>query len=240
VPKPQSTLNNKDNLHVAIIMDGNGRWAQLRGLPRTSGHLEGAKAVRRVIECAPQFGISTLTLFAFSSDNWRRPEHEVATLMKLLQDYLQQEMHRCLAHDVRINVIGRRDRLPSSLTKAIECAETLTIACKTLHLRLAVDYSARHAIATAAATMKRTDACGTQSFAQTLNLVMHSNPPAKDVDLLIRTSGEQRLSDYLLWECAYAELWFCSTHWPDFAASHLERALASYHVRERRFGAIAV
>ena len=224
--------------HVAIIMDGNGRWARARRRPRVAGHREGAQAVRRVVEAAPELGITTLTLFAFSSDNWSRPEGEVRTLMDLLERFLKQESKRCLEHGVRVNVIGRRDRLPSRVLSAIHQAETLTAPATGLLLRLAIDYSARHAITTAARTAARMANLDTRDFARLLNRAIHSDPPAPDVDLLIRTSGEQRLSDFLLWEVAYAEFVFTPRLWPDFDRSDLERALADFHRRERRFGRV--
>ena len=187
-------------LHVAIIMDGNGRWATTRGLPRAAGHAEGARAVRRTVEEAVRLGIGTLTLYAFSGDNWKRPGSEVATLMRLFARYLRAETPRCIAESVQLSVIGRRDRIGESLAAAIERAERATAGGTRLHLRIAIDYSAR------------------------------------DVDLLIRTGGEQRLSDFMLWECAYAELYFTHTMWPDFDAERLRGALAEFARRERRFG----
>ncbi|HYL21306.1 MAG TPA: polyprenyl diphosphate synthase [Gemmatimonadales bacterium] len=204
---PQSTL-----LHVAIIMDGNGRWAVRRGRPRTAGHRAGAEAVRRVVEAAPGLGIGALTLFAFSTDNWKRPSAEVAVLLRLFARYLRTETPRLVANGVRLEVIGRRDRLPGPLVTAIAAAEDATAGSRTLELRLAVDYSARAAI--------------------------HNGCLLPDVDLLIRTGGEQRLSDFLLWECAYAELVFVETMWPDFAAADLAAAVHEFHTRERRFGGL--
>ena len=193
-------------------MDGNGRWATRRGLPRTAGHRAGAEAVRRVVEAAPPAGIGALTLFAFSADNWRRPPAEVATLMRLFARYLRSETPRLLEQGVRLEVVGRRDRLPASLVSAIGAAERATMAGRALQLRLAVDYSARAAI--------------------------RAGRIFPDVDLLIRTGGEQRLSDFLLWECAYAELYFTDTMWPDFGAADLAAAVAEFHSRERRFGGL--
>jgi undecaprenyl diphosphate synthase len=203
--------------HVAIIMDGNGRWATSRGLPRTAGHRAGADAVRRVVESAPRLGVGTLTLFAFSSDNWKRPPREVATLMRLFHRYLAAEAAALEENGVRLSVIGRRDRLAVPLVRQITAAERLTAAGRRLHLRLAVDYSAREAI--------------TRSAHDPVCL-------GPDVDLLIRTGGERRLSDFLLWECAYAELHFTEKRWPDFDAADLERALVDFHGRQRRFGAL--
>jgi undecaprenyl diphosphate synthase len=222
-----------DPLHVAIIMDGNGRWAARRGLPRTAGHRAGADAVRRVVEAAPTLGITTLTMFAFSSDNWRRPRDEVAALMSLLRRYLQAELARLLDNDVRLTVIGRRDRLPDGLANAIADAERRSAAGTRLHLRIAIDYSAHDAIAHAAAAWRLERPPTREEFSR---LLAGAGSGAHDVDLLIRTSGEKRLSDFLLWEAAYAELCFLDTLWPDFGADELRAALADFYGRERRFG----
>ena len=222
-----------DSLHVAIIMDGNGRWAARRSLPRTAGHRAGADAVRRVVEAAPGLGITTLTLFAFSSDNWRRPRDEVAALMSLLRRYLQAELARLVDNDVRLTVIGRRDRLPDGLGNAIADAERRSAAGTRLHLRIAIDYSERDAIAHAAAAWRLERPPSREEFSRLLAGDAH-----RDVDLLIRTSGEKRLSDFLIWETAYAELCFVDTLWPDFGADDLRTALADFHRRERRFGGL--
>jgi undecaprenyl diphosphate synthase len=224
--------------HVAIIMDGNGRWARARRRPRIAGHREGAKAVRRVVEAAPELGVTTLTLYAFSSDNWSRPEGEVHALMELLERYLLRESNRCLENGVRVNVIGRRDRLSPRVLSAIRRAETITASAAKLHLRLAIDYSARHAIAEAARSAPAGVNVDTDDFARLLSRAIHSDPAAPDVDLLIRTSGEQRLSDFLLWEVAYSEFVFTPKLWPDFDRADLDRALTDFRGRERRFGGI--
>jgi undecaprenyl diphosphate synthase len=200
-------------LHAAIIMDGNGRWALRRGRPRAAGHRAGAAAVRRVVEAAPSLGIRTLTLYAFSSDNWRRPPAEVSRLMRLFEAYLRGETARCIAEGVAVRVIGRRDRLGPALLGAITAAEKATSGGRTLQLNLAVDYSSR--------------------------LAIRSRELLPDVDLLIRTGGEQRLSDFLLWECAYAELHFTSAAWPDFGRAELAVAVSDFHSRQRRFGGLA-
>lgn len=237
-------MQDRQKLHVALIMDGNGRWAQSRGWPRTAGHRAGADAVRRVIEAAPDLGIGTLTLYAFSADNWQRPAREVAALMKLFRLYLYKETANCLKNGVRISVIGRRDRLAPDLVKLIESAEQTTQHCRRLHVRVAVDYSAREAILRAASLAGEIPAShrhlSRETFAGLLGQAIHATTPAPDVDLLIRTSGEQRLSDFLLWECAYAELYFTPCHWPDFDRAQLAQALASFQQRERRFGGLAV
>ncbi|MBI4543671.1 MAG: di-trans,poly-cis-decaprenylcistransferase [Gemmatimonadetes bacterium] len=224
-------------LHVAIIMDGNGRWARARGRPRLVGHRQGAKSVRRVVEAAPDLGIRVLTLYAFSADNWQRPAPEVAGLFRLFHRYLRTEIGECLERGVRLSVIGRRDRLPASLVAAIEAAESATREGQVLHLRLAVDYSSRDAILVAAQRLNGAPPTR-QAFARVLAQATHAPLPAPDVDLLIRTAGEQRLSDFLLWENAYAELYFTPRLWPDFGASELEVAVREFHRRERRFGAI--
>jgi undecaprenyl diphosphate synthase len=220
-------------LHLGLILDGNGRWAQRRGLPRTAGHAAGADAVRRVVEAAPGLGIGTLTMYAFSSDNWKRPPAEVGALMALFSKYLQTENARCRKNGVRVSVIGRRDRLAPALRALIEKVEQSTSRCEHLHLRLAVDYSSRDAILDALRRAPQDKPLDRDSFASLL-----SDPPAPDVDLLIRTAGEQRLSDFMLWECAYAEFWFTQAMWPDFGAEDLRAALAEYQRRERRYGGL--
>ena len=223
-------------LHVAIILDGNGRWARARGLPRLAGHRAGVQAVGRVVQAAPRLGIATLTLFAFSADNWERPQPEVNTLMRLLHEYLLAETAGCAAHGVRVSVIGRRDRVSGALRQAMEAAEAATTEGRALHLRLAIDYSAREAIFRAACRFYKVTELSRESFARVLHEAQHGAAP--DVDLLIRTGGEQRLSDFLLWESAYAELFFTRRMWPDFDAADLAAAVAEFHARERRFGRV--
>jgi len=207
-------------------MDGNGRWALARGLPRTAGHRAGIESVDRVVAAAPDRGIGVLTLFAFSSDNWRRPPEEVETLMELLTLYLKRETERAICDGVRLSVIGRRDRLDAALAGAIARAEAATAGGTRLWLRIAVDYSARDAILTAARLLAD---LSRESLEGALG------PP---VDLLIRTGGERRLSDFLLWECAYAELVFSRRMWPDFDAEDLAAAVREFRSRQRRFGAL--
>ncbi len=221
----------QSSLHVAIIMDGNGRWAQSRGLPRIAGHRAGADAVRRVVESAPGLGVGALTLYSFSSDNWQRPAAEVKALMSLFQSYLRLETRRCVAEGVRIRMIGRRDRLAPALQKAVAETEAATQAGRTLEVRIAIDYSSRDAILRAASRLRKTAPSSRDEFSRLLG-------DAPDVDLLIRTGGEQRLSDFLLWECAYAELLFTPRMWPEFGRADLEAAVAEYYSRERRFGRI--
>jgi undecaprenyl diphosphate synthase len=205
-------MTQSTSFHVAIVMDGNGRWATRRSLPRAAGHRAGAETVRRVVKIAPGCGITALTLYAFSSDNWSRPVAEVGILMRLFAHHLRTETAELVAQGVKLSVIGRRDRLPHSLVGAIAAAEQATAGGTRLELRIAVDYSGRAAI--------------------------QAGVLLPDVDLLIRTGGEQRLSDFLLWECAYAELWFTDRMWPDFGASHLAAAIHEFHSRDRRFGGL--
>lgn len=225
-------------LHIAIIMDGNGRWALRRGLPRAAGHREGANAVRCVVEAAPSLGVSILTLYAFSGDNWHRPQGEVRALMRLFQDYLCAEKDRCAERGVRISVMGRRDRLSPALRAAAEAAETTTAQANRMHLRIAVDYSARDTILEAARRFSGAAAISQDTFPRMLAEVDHGGIVAPDVDLLIRAGGEQRLSDFLLWESAYAELFFTSKMWPDFTASDLEAVINEFRSRQRRYGRI--
>jgi undecaprenyl diphosphate synthase len=228
----QRTFGARGGLHAAIIMDGNGRWAQARGLPRSAGHRAGATAVRRVVEAAPSQGIGVLTLYAFSSDNWKRPGPEVAALMRLLEGYLRTELASCVEQGVRVEVLGRRDRLPARVVDAIVAAERTTAAGTVLRLRLAIDYSSREAMVRAAAH-------GPRSLAE---FARHLEPgcawPVPEVDLVIRTGGEQRLSDFLLWESAYAELYFTELAWPDFDGEALAVAVAEFGRRQRRFGGL--
>lgn len=226
-------------LHVGLIMDGNGRWAQARGLPRTEGHGRGADAVRRAVEAAPGLGITTLTLYAFSADNWRRPAGEVAALMGLLESFLVRERENCRRRGVRLGLIGRRDRLSPALVRAIEAAEHATREGTRLYLRLAVDYSARSAILAAAAALRSEEHCDESGFLRLVNQACHSDLETPQVDLIIRTSGEQRLSDFLLFESAYAELIFVETLWPDFDGEDLRRAVDAFRRRERRYGGLS-
>ena len=199
-------------MHVAIILDGNGRWARERLQPRLFGHRAGVQAVRRTVEAAPALGIRTLSLYAFSSDNWKRPAAEVSGLMTLLGEFLGRETSRLQRQGVRLKFIGRRDRLSPSLIAVVEEAEATTVGGTRLELRIALDYSGRAAI--------------------------ERGEVGPDVDLLIRTGGEQRLSDFLLWECAYAELLFVPQYWPEFTGEDLAEAVREFARRDRRFGAL--
>jgi len=219
-------FKTESTLHCGIIMDGNGRWAVARGMPRIAGHQAGVETVRRVVKAAPEAGIGVLTLFAFSSDNWRRPPEEVDALMGLLAAYLDAETDACVEQGVQLEVIGRRDRLTRPVREAIARTETATAGGARLHLRVAVDYSARDAILAAARGAKE------------LSLDALGKALGPPVDLLIRTGGERRLSDFLLWESAYAELVFTRVMWPDFDTSDLTAAVREYSGRERRFGGV--
>ena len=236
------TLQSEDahDLHVALIMDGNGRWATRQGLPRLAGHRAGVAAVRRVVERASDLGIRCLTLYAFSSDNWRRPLAEVQGVFWLLRAFLRLERERLRARGARVEVIGRRDRLAPAALAEIERAERATAAGTGLHLRVAIDYSSRYSITRAA--LRRLAhpggrvACREEFLEAQLSEDLTAT--SGNVDLLIRTGGEQRLSDFLLWECAYAELLFTDRMWPDFDGEDLQRALGEYARRQRRFGGV--
>jgi undecaprenyl diphosphate synthase len=225
-------------MHVAIIMDGNGRWATQRGLPRTAGHVEGAKAVRAAVEMAARSDIKTLTLYAFSAANWARPSAEVSALMHLFGQYLFTETRRCLEQSIRISVIGRRDRLSENLIRSIEQSERSSAGGSGMHLRIAVDYSSQYSILQAARRADPGSDLTADDFDRLLNEVDHSTSPASAVDLLIRTGNERRLSDFLLWECAFAELHFSECLWPDFDENRFRFALEDYASRQRRFGAL--
>ena len=224
------------SLHVAIISDGNGRWATSRGLPRSAGHEAGAQTVRRIIEAAPRLGIHTLTLFALSAANWQRPASEIQGILRLLHEYLLEQTPRCLEEGVRLSFIGRRDRLPAELRQALADSEAATARGARLHVRLAVDYSAREAIFNAACRFYKVTKLSQESFGDVLAEVLRGG--STEVDLLIRTGGEQRLSDFLLWECAFAEFVFLSKRWPDFTVADLEGAIREFDARERTRGAL--
>jgi undecaprenyl diphosphate synthase len=227
-------------LHVAIIMDGNGRWAGARGLPRVAGHRQGAVAVRRVVESAPRLGISTLTLYAFSADNWQRPAAEVTSLMRLFDQYLREQASQCVEQGVRLTLVGRRDRLAPALRLRAETLEHETARGASLHLRLAIDYSAREAIWLAAERLIRSGHGSREALSAAVRSGHGEPADVPDVDLLIRTGGEKRLSDFLLWESAYAELWFTDTAWPDFTGDDLAMAVSEFTRRDRRFGKVDV
>jgi undecaprenyl diphosphate synthase len=226
-------------MHVAIIMDGNGRWATQRGLSRAAGHIEGANALRGIVEMAAREDVKTLTLYAFSSANWTRPPEEIAALMRLFGQYLFTETRRCVEQSIRINVIGRRDRLSENLLRSIEQSERSSAAGEKLLLRIAIDYSSQYSIVEAARRAGRGADLTAQEFHRLLHEVDHCTAHAGEVDLLIRTGNERRLSDFLLWECAFAELHFSDCLWPDFDERRFRRALDDFGGRHRRFGGIS-
>jgi undecaprenyl diphosphate synthase len=219
-------------------MDGNGRWALLRGQPREAGHVAGASAVRRTVESAPALGITTLTLYAFSSDNWRRPQREVDSLMCLFQKYLDSECNRLTDRGVRMSVIGRRDRISGSLRRTIAHVEERTSEGTALHIRIAIDYSSRDGLLAAAGRLAQGMPPTREVFERSLYEAIHAPSGTRDVDLLIRTGGEQRLSDFLLWESAYAELYFTHVMWPDFTGADLASAVQAFAARDRRYGGV--
>ena len=225
-------------MHIAIIMDGNGRWATRRHLPRSAGHRAGAKAVSTVVEAAARRDVDTLSLYAFSAANWGRPHAEVNALFTLLRRYLLTQTRRCMEQSIRINIFGRRDRLSGDLLRVIERSEQLTAAGSRMQLRIAIDYSAQHSLLAAARRMAFEPGADQARFAEHLAAADNciAVPP---VDLLIRTGGEKRLSDFLLWESAYAELHFVDCCWPDFDEQAFADALEEYSRRERRFGLVS-
>ena len=227
--------------HVAIIMDGNGRWAKARGLPRIAGHRRGADAVRRVIRGAGELGIPVLTLFAFSTENWARPADEVSDLMGLLRHYLRNELEELSKNGARLRVIGDRDRLARDIVKDITDAESRTRANSRIDVNICINYGARDEILRATRNLARKVAAGEIAPEQIDEARFESHlltAGLRDPDLLIRTSGEQRISNFLLWQCAYAELVFVDTLWPDFGKEHLEKAIAEFRRRERRYGGV--
>jgi len=234
--------SNKLPLHVAIIMDGNGRWAKKRKLPRVAGHKKGADAVRRCVEASVELGVTHLTLFGFSSENWKRPEEEVSALMGLLRFYLKNEVKRLHSEGVRIRFIGERNNLTDDIVKGISESESLTQNNSTLILTIALSYGGRAEITQAAKALALKVAAGKISADEitedsiTQSLYTHDIP---DPDLLIRTSGEQRISNFLLWQIAYSEFLFMDVLWPDFEKSHLEEGLKELSGRDRRYGMIS-
>ena len=229
-------------VHVAIIMDGNGRWAKARGLPRTAGHKRGAEAVRAAVKGAVELGVSTLTLFGFSAENWKRPMGEVRDLMGLLRLYLRNEINELHRNGVRLRVVGDRSRLDRDIVNLIESAEAKTAANQKLTLVLALNYGGRQEIVLAAQNLAHQAAAGTLSPADIDEDMLASHlhtAGLPDPDLLIRTSGEKRISNFLLWQCAYAEMVFLDVLWPDFSKDHLEQAIRDFQGRDRRYGAIS-
>jgi undecaprenyl diphosphate synthase len=235
-PTSRPEIAETEGLHVAIITDGNGRWATSRGLPRSAGHRAGAEAARSVIEAATRLGVHTLTLFALSAANWKRPAAEVNAILRLLHEYLLAETTHCINEGVRLSIIGRRDRIPATLRQVIADAEASTARGTRLDVRLAIDYSAREAIFNAACRFYKATELSKDSFSQVLSEVQRGG--STEVDLLIRTGGEQRLSDFLLWESAFAEFVFLAKRWPDFTVGDLQAAIDEFHRRERTRGGL--
>jgi undecaprenyl diphosphate synthase len=233
-------MQSNSRVHVGIIMDGNGRWAERRGLPRPVGHRAGVTVVRRIVETAPGLGVGTLSLYAFSSDNWRRPLPEVTALLQLFRRFLHDETAALVDAGVALTVIGRRDRLPKPLATAIDEAQRATASGDRLDLRIAIDYSGRDAIRRAALRFAAAPIAepNQEAFGALVSAVDGARRPAAPLDLLIRTGGEQRLSDFLIWEAAYAELFFRREMWPDFRPGDLAEILREYRGRERRFGGV--
>ncbi len=228
--------------HVAIIMDGNGRWARARGLPRVAGHRNGVEAVQRTMEAAMDLGIPYLTLFGFSSENWNRPEAEVGDLMGLLRRYLQAETAEMHRRNIRIRVVGDRTRLAPDIVALIEAAEGMTAGNTGLNLTAALSYGGRQEITHVLRRLAERAAAGEIDPADIDEAMVNAHLWTRDLpdpDLLIRTSNEQRISNFLLWQCAYTELVFADVFWPEFGREHLEQALAEFRTRDRRFGAIA-
>jgi undecaprenyl diphosphate synthase len=227
--------------HVAIIMDGNGRWAKARGLPRVAGHRRGADAVRRVIRGAGELGIPVLTLFAFSTENWTRPADEVSDLMGLLRHYLRHELEELGRNGARLRVIGDRARLAQDIVRDISDAEQRTRANTRIDVNICINYGSRDEIIQATRSLARKVAAG-ELAAEKIDEGLFERElltaGVPDPDLLIRTSGEQRISNFLLWQCAYAELVFVDTLWPDFGKDHLEQAIAEFRRRDRRYGGV--
>lgn len=228
--------------HVAIIMDGNGRWAAERGLPRVEGHRRGVEAVKRTVSAAIELGIPTLTIFSFSSENWRRPRSEIDDLMGLMKRFIRRDLEELHEKGIRIRVIGGTERVDPELLQLIEGAKQRTASNTTMDLVIAFNYGARDEIAAAARDLAERVQHGTlspaditvESFARALDTADIPDP-----DLLIRTSGELRLSNFLLWQCAYTELVFLDVNWPEFGREHLEAAIRTYCSRQRRFGGLS-
>ena len=229
--------------HVAIIMDGNGRWAKARGLPRTMGHKAGSESAKRTVQAAAELGIRYLTLFGFSSENWSRPAEEVRELMRLLRMYLRAETAELHRNNIRLRVIGNRAQLEPDIVELIENAERLTQDNDKITVTIALNYGGRNDILQAASAWAQM--CAQKGIAPSMEaaeeyfsqFLMTADIP--DPDIMIRTSGEQRVSNFLLWQSAYTEMFFTDTFWPDFSKADLEGIIRSYNTRERRFGAVS-
>lgn len=236
----QQSMSAPPPVHVAIIMDGNGRWAKARGLPRTAGHRRGAEAVRRALSCAVELGVEYLTLYGFSSENWKRPATEVDDLMGLMRRYLQSDIAKLHKNGIRLRVIGERDRLPADIVQLITEAEQLTAGNRRLNLTVAISYGGRQEILAAARELAvavadgRLDPAAIDETCFSDRLTTAEMP---DPDLVIRTSGEQRISNFLLWQSAYSELVFVDKLWPDFSKEDFAHAICEFQQRDRRYGA---
>ncbi len=225
-------------MHIAIIMDGNGRWAQSRGMCRLSGHREGARRVEDIVRHASDLGVTTLTLYAFSTENWQRPSREVKTIFQLIKLYLRQKVQTLIVENVQINFIGRRDKLPKSVVVEMDKSESATKACTGLKLNIAVDYGGRNEIIRAMNAFIQEKGSNNKEISEA-DLSDYSDLKGQpDPDLIIRTGGDKRLSNFMLWHAAYSELDFIDTLWPDFSPSELDVALARFHAASRRYGAI--
>lgn len=228
--------------HVAIILDGNGRWAKKRGLPRTAGHIQGARAVEDMCEIAWNMGIKYLTVYAFSTENWSRPPEEVKALMKLLREYMKTSLKRATANNMCVRVIGDKSRLDPDIRKSIDDLERATAHNDGLHFQIAINYGGRDEIRRAvAAILKEAESGSLQAEDITEDMISHhlDTKDLPDPDLLIRTCGEQRLSNFLPWQLTYSELYFTDTAWPDFGKEELLKAVEAFRNRERRFGGLA-
>lgn len=227
--------------HVAIILDGNGRWAKAKGLPRTAGHIQGAKTVEAICEDAYNMGINYLTVYAFSTENWSRPEKEVETLMKLLRDYMKNSLKRAQKNNMCVRVLGDKSKLAEDIRKSISALEEATKDNTGLHFQIAINYGSRDEITRAVKKISEKVAAGELSPEEVNEQCIAAELDTAglpDPDLMIRTSGEQRISNYMLWQLAYAELYFTSVPWPDFNKEELEKAVLAYHNRDRRFGLV--
>jgi undecaprenyl diphosphate synthase len=240
--QPPASERSSGGLHVAIIMDGNGRWAKERGLPRSLGHRAGVAALRRTVEGAEELGIERLTVFGFSTENWRRPPREISELMGLLKAYFNSDIDRLEREGVRVKIVGRRTGLDPEILRIVTDAETRTAMNRRFHLQVAFNYGGQADIVDAARAFAEAVEKGDARASDLTEAVFESHlstAPAPAPDVIIRTSGEQRISNFLLWECAYAELIFQPVYWPDYGPEHLKSALAEFRSRERRYGAVA-
>lgn len=234
---------DKDNIpkHIAIIMDGNGRWAKKKGLPRIMGHQQGIKRVKEIVRSCKDLGVGTLTLYAFSVENWKRPRPEVNTLMRLLEQFVKRELNSMIKNDIRIKVIGRIDELPENISRLLKETEFITKDNKSLMLNLALNYGGRTEIVDAVKAILKDVLKGSLNAKDIDEEVFSSylyTAGIPDPDLLIRTSGEMRISNFLLWQVSYSEIYFTHKYWPDFRRKDLEDAIGEYIKRERRFGGI--